>query len=315
MSEGPVLRPEEIAGVLSGVDAAAGAPVGAPPAGPMPYSFREPLAIPKEAEAPARKRLEDAAAAIGESLRTELGTEIAIELDAFQQQRSQAAVSAIPPPAWLLSFGLRGGGGVALALAPATALSLFERALGGAGSAADASRGPTALESRVMAKILPRMAAGLSRSMGVELTPVGLASAELPAQVASPGEVLGVGLLRIKSSQGERAALVLATCGLLVPAQKRASAGARKVGPLAAPLERVRLEIRPALDAGFVMVSELAELVPGAVLRFDVAADAALELRVRERPLFSGRIVRDGKGSAFAVSRRFRRARVQKEQR
>lgn len=315
MSDGPVLRPEEIAGVLSGVDAPVGAPVPAAPPGPMPYSLREPLAIPKEAEGAARKRLEDAASAIGESLRSELGAEVVFELDAFQQQRAQAAVSAIPPPAWLLSFGLRGGGGVALVLAPSTALSLFERALGGVGASADASRCPTALEVRVMAKILPRMAASLSRAVGAELSPVGLSAGELPAQVASAGEVLGVGLLRMKLIQGERAALLLATCGLLAPAVKREAAGARKVGPLAAPLERVRLETRPVLDAGLVMVSELAELHPGAVIRFDVAADAALELRVRERPLFSGRVVRDGKGSAFSVSRRFRRARVQKEQR
>jgi flagellar motor switch protein FliM len=304
MSERPVLSPEEVAGVLAGGEVAAA------PAGPTPYSFREPIAIPKEAEPEARKRVDAAAAEIQETLRTELGAEVGIEVDAFQQQRAAAAVSAIPPPAWLLSFAKPGGGGVALVLPAATALALLERALGGAGAAAETSRGPTALESRVMARILPRMAAALGKALGVELASAGLGVGELSPQVATPGEVLGVGLLRVRQGEGERSALLLASAPLLVPPKARA-ASVRGIGPLASALGPVRLEARPVLDAGLVMVSELAELEPGTVLRFDVAEDAALDLRVRSLPIFAGRIVRDAQGgSAFAVARRFRRARI-----
>ena len=303
MSGRPVLRPEEVAGVL------AGAPQAQPPAGPTPYSFREPLAIPRESEPQARKRIEALAAEIQETLRAELGAEVTIEVDAFQQQRASAAIAAMPAPAWLLSFA-RPGGGVALVLPAAAALSLLERALGGAGASADASRGPTALESRVLSKILPRMAAAVSRALGADLAPVGLVVGSLPPQVATPGEVLGIGILRIKASDGERSALVLASAPLLAP-PKAKPAGGKRVGPLAKALGAVPVDTRAVLDAGLVMVAELSELQPGTVLRFDVAEDAPLELRVREIPIFSGRIVRDAKGGAsFSVARRSRRARI-----
>ncbi len=222
MSEEPLLRPEEVAGVLAGLDGDATPDLsGDGPCMPIPYSLREPVALPQEAEPYARKKVEAMAAAIETCWRRELATEVSIEVEGFQQQRAGVALSVVPSPAWTFGFLDPAGGGVAIVLDPGIGLALVEAALGGAGKPVDTGRAPTPLESRVMERLGSAAAAGIRTAAESALMPTGLVVGALPAGLASDGETLGVGLLRIRLPQGERAALLLATAPILSPRRRR----------------------------------------------------------------------------------------------
>jgi hypothetical protein len=302
MSEGPLLRPEEVAGVLSGMGANAPEPAaaGAGP-GPTPYSLREPVAIPPGAEGEAKKRMASICAALQEALRHELGEDVTLEVDGFQQQAAAAALSAIPAPAWVPSFACETGGGLALVLAPGTALALVERALGGAGGLTDAAREPTPLELRVLGKLGASAAGPLGRMFRGALAPGELGVGRVPRAVAAAGETVGVGLIRVRLGKAERSALVLVAAGLLAPPTAEARAAAIGAGPLAPALGRVRAETRPVLRAGRVSFGELVELKQGTVLLLDAAEDSRLDLRVAGQALFRGRVARGKDGSEFRV--------------
>ncbi|HEU4403266.1 MAG TPA: FliM/FliN family flagellar motor switch protein [Candidatus Polarisedimenticolia bacterium] len=296
----PVVRPEEVSSVLKG---GAKAPAAA---GPTPYSLREPLAIPPDAEPLARRQMEALAAVTQEALLKDLGEGATVELEGFRQQRAGAVLAALPAPAWVLPFSGGPGGGMALALHPGVGLALVELAMGGAGEVGETARPPTSLESRVMGRLVRSLAPPLGRALGATLEPVAVTSGELPESVAAAGETLGVGLLKITMAKGSGAALLLASAGLLPPkARPLAAASTAKpgrVGPLAARLDQVRLEARPVLEAGRVSLSDIAALKPGAVLRLEQPEDALLDLRVEGQRIFSGRIVRQAGGTAFSVT-------------
>jgi len=309
MSEGPLLRPEEVAGVLSGMGATAPEPLAAGAGqGPIPYSLREPVAIPPGAEGEAKKRMASICATLQEVLRRELGEDLTIEVDGFQQQAAAAALSAIAAPAWVPSFACETGGGVALVLAPGTALALVERALGGAGALTDAAREPTPLELRVLGKLGASAAGPLGRMFRGAMAPGEIGVGRVPQAVAAAGETVGVGLIRVHLGKAERSALMLVAAGLLAPPKAEAVA-AIGAGPLARALGRVRTETRPVLKAGRVSFGELVELKQGTVLVLDVAENSRLDLRVAGQALFRGRIARGKDGSEFRVEwRRGRRA-------
>lgn len=309
MSEGPLLRPEEVQTVLAGADEAT-APAGASGGGVLPYSLREPVALPPEAEAGAKQRLSEIAAAVSAELSRELGEAISIEVDGFQQHRAGAALEALPKPAWILSFVRTQPGGIALALPAPAGLTLVERALGGGGGLSDISRGPTPLESRLLGRLSSLLAPAVASSVGAALSAAPLSRDRLPTTVAAPGETVGVGIGRIRFAGGERSVLLLASPSLLVAGTpEESAAGQGRPGPLARALERLAVRIRPVLRAGRARVAQLAALEPGAVLQLEASEDAPFELRVEGCAVFAGQILRGEDGPAFAVSRRFERPR------
>lgn len=304
MSEGPLLRPEEVAGVLSGAPEVPGPPA-APPAaaGPLPYSLREPVAVPPAAEPEARRRIEALSARIEHGLRGQIGPEVALTVDGFQQQRTATALGALPAPAWVLEFA-GAGGGLALALAADTGLALVERVFGGSGAQAASGREPTPLEQRVMRALAEQAARELTALLGGGAARAGFCCGGVSAAVAAPGETVGVGLLRVRLAAGERNALLLAPAGVLLPRREPAARPPGAVGPLAALVARARVPVRPVLRAGRLSLDELARLAPGTVVRLDAAEATPFELRVAGRTAFVGAVARRDERSAFSVKLR-----------
>lgn len=300
----PLLSHEEISGVLDGavLDASPSAD-----AGPHAYSLREPVAFPPEVQAAARARMEAMASALGQVLGRSSGFEVSVRLEGFQQQRTAAALSAFPPPVWVIPFARPEGGGAALAFHPGIALALVEAFLGGSGKPADAVRQPTPLESRVMRRMAEALAPAFGAAAGARLVPAELTVGAVDASVAAPDETVGVGLLRIELPQGVRSAMLLAGGTLLAPADAQANAPRGTIGPLASRLSGARVSVRPVLRAGRLTLAEIAALEPGAVVVLDAADTTPIDLRVQGQKVFSGRVIRADDGAAFeAASRRSR---------
>jgi hypothetical protein len=289
LSEGPLLRPEEVAGVLSGGPDAA--PPAVPPDGPLPYSLREPVAVPPAAEAEARRRVEILTAGLERGLRAQLGPDLSLSVDGFQQQRAGNALGALPAPAWLLCFG-GAGGGMALALAADTGLAWVERAFGGPGAQAPGGREPTPLESRVIRGVAEQVAPALSDLLGGAPIRAALSCGSLPASVAAAGETVGVGLLRVRLAEAERNALLLAPAGVLLPRRPSQARPPSSVGPLAGLLGPARVPVRPVLRAGRLSLDELSRLAPGTVVRLDAEESTPFELRVAGQTVFVGAVAR-----------------------
>jgi flagellar motor switch protein FliM len=302
--DAPLLSNEEISGVLDGavLDASPG-----PDTGPHAYSLREPVAFPPEVQAAARARMEAMAGALGQVLARSTGFEVTVRLEGFQQQRTAAALSAFPPPVWVLPFARPEGGGAALAFHPGIALALVEAFLGGSGKPADAVRQPTRLESRVMRRMAEALAPAFGAAAGARLVPAELAIGAVDASVAAPDETVGVGLLRVELPQGVRSAMLLAGGTLLAPADAGANAPRGTIGPLAPRLAGARVTARPVLRAGRLTLAEIAALEPGSVVVLDAADTTPIDLRVQGQRVFSGRVIRAESGAAFeAASRRAR---------
>ncbi len=302
MSEGPVLRPEEVAGVLSGMEASA-TPAATTPA-PLPYSLREPVALPPEAEPEARKKVEMATAGLAEILTRALEAEVKIEVEGFQQQRAASVIGVLAPPVWVVSFtGAAGGGGVAVLLHPGLGLALVELALGGIGKPEESGRAPTPAELRVLSRLAAEAMPRMSETFGGDLSHFDTGVGTVPAAIADPGETVGVGVLRAHVPEGDGAALMLVSASLLTrPAPTAEETVRGRPGPLAAKLGSIRLKLLPVLPAGRASVSELSELKPGVVLRLDASEETLLSLRVGGSSVFRGQIVRSMGGAAFRAA-------------
>lgn len=301
MAKEPLLRPEEVASVLDSGGATEGRErAGTEPAGEVVYSLRRPVAIAPDAEEAARARLAAVATVLEGTLRAALEAEVTIELRGFRQEQAHAAVETLPAPGWILSF-LCDEGGLALAVDPACALSVVELALGGAGNTAAKGREPTPLESRVMTKLCSALAPPLAERTGIEVRDAVFRTGSLPPALAAPGQTMCVGLLGIDLAGHDRSGLLLATPRLLRPDTGDEDEHAAAIGPLAARLDRVRVEVRPVLPAGRVTLADLMQLEPGTVLRLDAAADSPIELRVAGRTALRGRISREGDQTLFQV--------------
>jgi flagellar motor switch protein FliM len=306
MNQDVDLRPEEVSEVLAnGSGDGDAAPEQDGRNEPKPFSLREPVAIPPEAEPFAKETLEKVVVALNEVVRSEADIECEMTLDGLQQQRSAAALSVMPAPVWVTALRCSGGGGLALALHPTVGLALVEAALGGSGSLPEEGREPTRLESRVLGWFFSRAADRLETLLGRKLSSAGTAIGEVPTQVASPGETMGVGLLRVKIGEQERSCLLMASAALLLPARKStADKSSREPGPLAVKLDKVPLETRAVLQAGRVSLNDLMSMESGKVMRLDASEDSILELRVAGQMVAHGRIVRTGEQHNFAVERR-----------
>lgn len=315
MAKEPLLKPEEVASVLSSEDGkkCEAAKIGE---GPPLYSLRRPVAIAPEDEADARKRLERMAAALGEILHRELESEIRIEVEGFQQEQTGAAVRTLPEPAWVLSFLHGDGGGVALALDPTCALSLVELALGGAGNTSATGREPTTLESRVLTKLCGTVATTLGRTLETTFKAGTFQKKTVPESLATPGQTVGIGVVKIQVAETSHNGLLLATPGLLREAARRRSPAEGPVlGPLAERIRRAPVETRAVLKAGLVSLSDLVAFEVGSVLQLDASEKEPLVLQVNRRDLFHGQVVRREDGPVFEVSwRRGRRKTVRTEE-
>lgn len=309
MSDEPVLSPEEVAGVLA--DPTEGGQASPTPReGPLPYSLREPVAIPPSAEKHATQAMRKLVAAFAGVLPAGPETEVQLELDGLQQQRPESALSTLPSPAWVFSITRAGGGGVALALHPAVGLALVDLILGGSGELPESGREPTPLEARVLIRLVESAAEKLTDVLGALADePVSFSAGSLAPALAVRGETVGVGLLRIGLGEANHSSLLLASASLLLPERRVAKAKIRPPGPLSVPLDRIELEIRPVLLAGRICLNDVLALEPGKVLCLDAPEHAGLELRVGGRKIADGRILREPDRVVFAVERKIGRQR------
>jgi flagellar motor switch protein FliM len=313
MSNEPLLSSEEVASVL-----ATDQPDGATGAGEpsehtsTAYSLRRPVAIAPEDEPEARKRLERLAANLELALRGELQAEIILELQGFQQEQADAALATLPQPAWVLSLIKSGGGGLALALGATCGLGMVELALGGAGKTAAKGREPTPLETRVLSKLCSTLAPTVARKTGVSFGHGVFSQRRSPGELASPGQTLGIGLMKLRIAEADRSGLLLATPDLLrVPAPRKPGTQELRPGPMARRVERVPMEVRAVLGAGRVRLSDLIALGPGDVLSLDACESSTFILRINGRDMLKGNLARQDRGLAFNVKwRRGRRMTV-----
>ncbi len=318
MSKGPLLRPEEVASVLSvGEDTALAAADKSTSANAAvrTYSLRRPVAIAPDREAEARKRLERIAAGLQAELERELEATLRIEVSGFLQEQAGPALEAIASPTWVLSFLMADSGGIALALDPACALSLVELALGGVGNSADEVRGPTPLESRVLTSLCETVTPGLARSTGIVLTRSEFGTTALPVTLAMRGETIGVSPVRIFIGDQERGGLLVATPALLhEPNERDLLPHELRVGPLGIVARKIPITVRPVLRAGRVSFADLTALKSGQLLAFDSPETTPLELRLNGATVFAGRVERDGGVGTFRIGwRRGRKPAAAKE--
>ena len=302
MSEEPVLRPEEVAGVLAGEEDAVERPQS--DGEPQPYSLREPVAFSAAAEIQARDRLERVVAVLAERLGAGGEGGIKVALEGFQQQRAAAALSVLPGPVWVVPLVAEHRGGIALALQPAVAVALMDRALGGPGDPVEEGREPTSLEGRVVSRVWGAIAEEIGSILEAPLSPVDVVTGRIPDRVAASGETVGVSPLRFTIGESDHASLLLASASLLIPSAAGRKQEKQSIGPLAPLLDRVPITFRPVIPAGRVALGDLSALESGALLKFDVRADATIELRVGETGVARGRIHQETETTVFKVQTR-----------
>jgi flagellar motor switch protein FliM len=307
MSEEPLLRPEEVASVLSAgetedpEEAAAAARNG----DPSSYSLREPVVIPPDAEPEARKKVENIASALQAAIRTTVNAELTVETEGFQQQRVASGLSTVPPPAWVLCFRVPERGRFALVMPPVLALGIVEMALGGAGGFPEEGRGPTPLEQRVLRRFQDSLMDPLRELSGLEAEAGEIAFGEVPLSFANGGQTVGIGLLRCTVGETDQPALLMVTAGMFADEDaETATRSFEKVGPLLQRLGKVALEVRPVLRCGRIRMKDLLEMKKDAVILFDTQEGTPLRLSVSGQEIFAGQIAREEGAPLFAVTGR-----------
>lgn len=303
MADEPLVSAEEVASVLSAPDGEEERASASIAAGDVAnYSLRRPATIAPDDEPRAREQMEKLAIALAKVLARELGSAIEVELQGFQQQTAGSAAQGLADPVWTLGFlDARGSGGAALVLDPTAALTLVELALGGHGTAAADGRPPTALERRLLGSLAGLVIPRLNQTGGFDFSGGRFETGGIPATIAVSGEVVGVGLLKLKLGDSEKNGVLAVTPGLLRGAEDEEVVPAEP-GPVAPLLEKVTVDVRPVLAAGRVSLKDLTSLSPGDVLRFEVDAGEELQLRVRGQTVFGGRVTRDDRGARFSVA-------------
>jgi flagellar motor switch protein FliM len=301
MADEPLVSAEEVASVLSSPDDSNEGPPAAAAGETVVYSLRRPATIAPDDEATARERLEVLAQALAAALSRELGSEIELDLQGFQQQTAGTAAEGLAEPAWTLGFLRDGAGGAALILDPTAALTLVELALGGHGTSAADGREPTPLERRVLGGLAGLILPRLNKMNGFDFTEVAFRTGGIPRSLAVPGEMVGLGLLKLKFGDSEKNGVLAVTPGMLRSSDVDGVEEQLQPGPIAPLLEKVVVDARPVLGAGRVSLRDLESLKPDDLLRFEVDADRRIQLRVRGQGVFSGRIARDETGAAYTI--------------
>jgi len=115
---------------------------------------------------------------------------------------------------------------------------------------------------------------------------------------------VGVSPLRFTIGESDHASLLLASASLLIPSAAGRKQEKQSIGPLAPLLDRVPITFRPVIPAGRVALGDLSALESGALLKFDVRADATIELRVGETGVARGRIHQETETTVFKVQTR-----------
>jgi hypothetical protein len=137
--------------------------------------------------------------------------------------------------------------------------------------------------------------------------PAPLALGNPPDDVVAPGETVAVAILRAGLGDAERTALLLVSCGLVLPKAEPKdlrTSGPGLAGPLVASLGRVAVAVQPVLRAGRLSLGDLTDMRSGTTVLLDAAAGVALDLRVGGEPVFTGRVAREGTGASFVVASR-----------
>ena len=313
MSEEPLLQPEEVASVLGSDDGSGDPGLQPTDESTTPYSMRQPLTLAPHEEPEARRRAEKIIGALQRALQQELDGEHEITIEGFQQQRADSALTVVPEPAWTLAMTCPPSGGMLLVLNPTLALALVEMAMGGVGNAPENGRAPTPLEVRVIERLAAGLVSRINRQMSQTFAVQPVSIGKVPRSFGTPGEIVGVTVLRIKvSEETERNSVLLLSTGLLRGSQDE-NEGAEEpdIGALGKRLLQLSLATRPVLAAGCVTMRELSELKPGAMLQFDRDAETALDLRIAGQTVFTGRLSREEKAMSFNVD--WRRGAVPEE--
>ncbi len=303
MSEEPLLQPEEVASVLGGDEEGSPDPSlgSSEPAAATRFSLRQPLTLTPAEEQGARQRADKLVEALQKALCQELDGEYEIQIEGFQQERAESALTLVPEPAWSLPMHLDSSGGMLLVLNPALALALVEMAMGGVGNPPENGRGPTPLEVRVAERLIAGLSSRVSHTTDYNFTKGSVSVGKIPSSIAAPGEIVGVTLLRFKlSDEAERTSVLLLTTNML-RAPQQAADGEQPLGPMSGRVQELPVETRPVLPAGQVTLKELTSLKPGSILKLDRDAGSQLDLRVAGETLFRGNLTRGEKELSFAV--------------
>ncbi|ANM30548.1 hypothetical protein ABI59_14630 [Acidobacteria bacterium Mor1] len=303
MSEEPLLQPEEVASVLGGDEEGSPDPSlgGGEPSMATRFSLRQPLTLTPAEEQGARQRAEKLVQSMQKALCQELDGEYEIQIEGFQQERAESALTLVPEPAWSLPMHLDSSGGMLLVLNPSLALALVEMAMGGVGNPPENGRGPTPLEVRVAERLIAGLSSRISKASDYNFSKGSVAVGKIPSAIAAPGEIVGVALLRFKlSEEAERTSVLLLTTNML-RAPKEAAGAEQALGPMSGRVQELPVETRPVLPAGQVTLKELTSLKPGSILKLDRNADSELDLRVAGETLFRGNLTRGEKELSFTV--------------
>jgi len=257
--------------------------------------------------------------AMGSQLSTLLRTMARVELLAIDQLTYDEYVRSMPNPTVVGQISMSPLPGLALIeMSTSTALTLVDRLLGGIGKPGMMRR-PTELEGRLIQDVLREAQSALRQTFDPLLeVDARFESIEFNpnfVQATNPSEMVVVMSYSLSMMEGARSEGLLTLCypfSLLMPAWELApdvddrplALGAGEpANPLASTLPDVAVPISIRLRETAVTASDIAQLRPGDVLRFDHKADEGVLGLVAGLELVEGRIGRKGKNMALQVTK------------
>jgi flagellar motor switch protein FliM len=255
---------------------------------------------------------------MGAQLSTLLRTMARVELLAIDQVTYDEYVRSMPNPTVVGQLSMEPLPGLALVeMSTSTALTLVDRLLGGIGKPGIMRR-PTELESRLIQDVMREAQAALRETFEplVEVDPRFEAIEFNPnfVQATNPSEMVVVMSYSLSIVEGARSEGLLTLCypfSMLLPAWELAPdvddrplalGPGEPASPLTATLPEVSMPISIRLRETAIAASEIAQLQPGDVLRFDHKVDEGVLGVVAGLELVEGRIGRKGKNMALQVT-------------
>jgi flagellar motor switch protein FliM len=282
------------------------------------FDFRSPSKMPRDHVRRLELTHETFQRAMGAQLSSLLRTMARVELLAIDQVTYDEYVRSMPNPTVVGQISMAPLPGVALLeMSTSTALTLVDRLLGGIGKPG-VMRRPTELESRLIQDIL-REAQGALRETFEPLVDVDARFEAIEfnpnfVQATNPSEMVVVMSYSLSILEGTRSEGLLTLCypfSMLLPAwelapeteeRPRALGAGEPATPLASTLPEIALPISIRLRETAVRASEIAQLQPGDVLRFDHKVGDGVLGVVAGLELVEGRIGRKGKNMALQVT-------------
>ena len=266
-----------------------------------PYDFAQPRAVSARQLRTAEAVHAGLAASLAEALSQFTGEPVVVRTTSLDEVQAVDFERSRRQPAALFVAALGDGGpSLALDLAPALALLVVERHLGGADPLGDQARALSDLERAVVERHwLPTLWTQFAQSWGI-VPPRTTRFAADPRYLvlAAPGDRVLVADLEVTVGDGS------AVLSLCYPADAlRLLLGAPDASPetTGAALDALPLVLRAELGRTRLTVGELRSLQPGDVLPLGVAPDAPVPVWVGDRFRFEARAGASGSRLALEV--------------